>query len=71
MGPHPLNDKVGMGFACTELIPSLRKGRHVRNLQWNSVRKAPMAWKNLYGARKLGTVDTIYERYGRRYTAKD
>ena len=43
----------------------LRKGIHTEQLQWESTRKGPMAWANMYGAEYLGMGDTIYYRYGR------
>ena len=53
-----------MGVACVALRISLRRGRYVGNIQWDSMRKGPTAWVNLYGAGVLVLGDTINYRDG-------
>ena len=57
-----------MGVACVTMSISLRKGRYVGHLQWDSMRKGPTAWANLYVARVLGLRDTIYFRDEKTFT---
>ena len=50
------------------LRSSLRKGRYVRQLQWDSTKKSPTEWANFYGAGTLGIGDTILLRDGQNFT---
>ena len=69
MGPFPLVDELRIILACSTLIFSFQKGRHAGHLQWDSMRKSPMAWANIYGAVSLGMGDMIYSRGGRILTS--
>ena len=60
--PYLLKDEVGLGVACTAFSISLSKGMYSDRLQWDSMRKDPTAWANLYGSGVLGMGDTIYAR---------
>ena len=51
MGTFPLVDELGMSLACTNLRFYLINVRHAGHFQWYSMRKAPTAWENIYGAR--------------------
>ena len=62
MVPFPLVDEVGIISACTIFTFSLKKGRHTGHLQWESMRKAPTAWANIYGAGSLGMGYIIYSK---------
>ena len=64
LGHYLIKDEVGMGVACVALRISLRRGRYVGNIQWDSMRKGPTAWVNLYGAGVLVLGDTINSRDG-------
>ena len=48
LGTYSLKDKVGMGIACVTLRSSILKGIYVRHIQWDSMRRVPTAWDNLY-----------------------
>ena len=48
LGTYSLKDKVGMGIACVTLRSYILKGIYVRHLQWDSTRRVPTAWDNLY-----------------------
>ena len=63
MVPFALVYDLGMSLACTTFMFSFRNGRHAEHLQWKLMRKAPMAWANLYRAVSLGMGDRIYSRY--------
>ena len=41
--PYLMKDEVVMGVACVTLMISLRKGRYVGPLKWDSMRKGPKA----------------------------
>ena len=41
LGPYPLKNEVGLGVACVTVRMSLRKGRYVEHLQWDSMSKFP------------------------------
>ena len=57
-----------MGVASVNLRLSMRKGRYVGRLWWDSIRKASMEWDRLYGVGVFGIGDTIYSRYGKKFT---
>ena len=46
-------------MACVTLRLSLRKGVYVGHIQWDSMRKAPTTWANIYGSGVLEMGDTI------------
>ena len=48
---------------------SLRKGRHVGHLHWDSMIKGSTVWVNMYSAKIFGMGDTIYEKYRKMSTA--
>ena len=52
-------------MACVTFSISLRKGRSVGYLHWDSIIKVLIEWDNLYVAGVLGMVDTIYSRDGK------
>ena len=49
LGPYLFTDVVGMGITFVPLMLSLRKGRYVGKLQWDSTRKAQTAWEPFIG----------------------
>ena len=57
-----------MGVECVTLRMSLRRGRYVGHLQWDSMRKLPTVWENLYVYGVLVLGDTIYSRDGDGFT---
>ena len=68
LGSYPLKDEVVIGFSCVTLRVSLRRRRYVGHPQWDSMRKVPIAWDNLYGDGLLGMGYTIYARDGGNFT---
>ena len=42
LGPYPLKEEMLIGLACVNFRVSLRKGRYVGHLQWDSMRKGLM-----------------------------
>ena len=48
LGTYPLKDEVSIVVVCVTLRMYLRKGRYVGHLQWESMRKVPISWSNLY-----------------------
>ncbi len=50
MGPFPVVDSMGMGVAVVMLQRSLDKGKHDRNIQFETVRKFRSAASNIYHA---------------------
>ena len=65
---YPLKDDVGMGVACVNLRLSLRKGRYVGHLPWDSMGKFRTAWANIYGDGVFGLRDIILGREGKNFT---
>ena len=49
-GTHKVEDRVGMGIAVASLNASLRKGKYTDHLQWDSMRKTPTWYTNLWEA---------------------
>ena len=45
---------MGRGVVCVTLRLYPIKGIYVGHLQWDSTRKAPTAWDNLYGDGSVG-----------------
>ena len=44
------------------------KGRYIGHLQWESIRKAPTVYSNLYGSGVLGMGGTIFLRDDKKFT---
>ena len=63
-----MKDEVAIGVDCVTLRMSLRKERHVGNLQWDIMWKGLTAWAYLYGAVVLEMGYTIYYRDGEIFT---
>ena len=59
-----------MVVACVTLRLFLRKGVYVGNIPWDSTRKSPTAWANIYGAWVLEMGDTIFAREDKKFTDK-
>ena len=57
-----------MGVACVTLSILLRKGRYVWHLQWDSMKKGPTDWVDLYASRVMEMGDTVYARGGGKFT---
>jgi hypothetical protein len=49
-GSDKVEDRIGMGIAITTLNASLRKGRYADHLQWESMRRTPTWYGNLWEA---------------------
>ena len=50
MGTFPLRYEIGMGVVCYTLIIYIWKVKYVGNLQWDSSKRFPTAWINIYEA---------------------
>ena len=50
MGPFPSRYEIGMRLDCYNLILYMRKGKYVDDLKWDSMRKYPISWRNIYEA---------------------
>ena len=48
LGLFPLKYEVGIGVAYYTLMIYMRKGKNSGHLQWDSMRKAPTAWRNIF-----------------------
>ena len=48
MEPLQLGYVIGMGVACYKFIISTRKGNYSGHLKWDSTRKPPTVWSNIY-----------------------
>ena len=57
-----------MGVTHLTIRFSLRKRRYVGHIKWDSMRKSPTAWANIYGAGVLEMGDTIFARDGKKFT---
>ena len=65
LGLYPLKDEVGMGVVCVTLRLALIKGRYIGHPKWDSMRKVPRAWANIYVAGVLVMGDKIYSKDGK------
>ena len=68
MGPYSLRNNVGVWVVCVTPRLSLINGIYVGHLQWDSMRKSPTAWANIYGFGLLGMEDNIFARDGKKFT---
>ena len=50
LGRDDVSDKMGMRVAILTLHASLRQGRYTNHLQWDSMRKTPTWWANIFEA---------------------
>ena len=50
MGPHPLEDRWGVGIACCILQKTLDKGNYGPNVQFETARKLRSGYSNVWGA---------------------
>ena len=66
MGPYSLRNNVGVWVVCVTPRLSLINGIYVGHLQWDSMRKSPTAWANIYGFGLLGMEDNIFARDGKK-----
>ena len=57
-----------MGVACVTLRFSLRKGRYIVHLKWDSTKKSLTEWSNIYESGVLVMGDIIFEREGKKFT---
>ena len=55
-----LEDRVGMGIAIVTLNASLRPGKYTGNLQYDSMRRTPTWFRNVFTAGAGYNVDTLY-----------
>ena len=60
LGWVTLEDRVGMGIALVTLLASLRPGKYTGHLQYDSMRRTPTWFKNVYTAGMGYNVDTLY-----------
>ena len=70
MRGYTLKGEVGMVLARVTLRLYLIKWRYVGHLQWDITRKYPTSWANFYGAGMLVIGDTMFVRYGGKFTDK-
>ena len=66
--PHYLNNEMEVILSCVTLRLYLSKGVFSGHLQWDSIRKSPTEWAELYGVGSLVMGDTIYLTDGNKFT---
>ena len=60
LGHDEIEDRVGMGVAIMTLNASLRKGKFADHLQWDTMRKIPTWYTNIYEAGENYGESAIY-----------
>ena len=68
LGPYLLKNKVGMRVACVTFRLYIRKEKYAGHLQWETMKRALIAWANIYGSGVLGMEDTIVTRDSTKFT---
>ncbi len=66
LGTDKMKDRVGMGVAIMTLNASLRKGKYADHLQWDSMRRTPTWYNNVFEAGEMYGEGTIYSSQDKR-----
>ena len=69
LGNPELRDRVGMGVAITTLHSSLRPGKYSGHLQYDSMRKTPTWFGNVWRSGVAYITDTLYAQDAKRVRA--
>ena len=62
MGPHPVEDVVGMGLAVCVLQRSLDVGRNEATVQFSTTQKMKTAYANMWRASLEGSKSSVFSR---------